>query len=124
MLLEYGLGHREKGAPPLSFARVNQGWEWLGWFMPIALSFLFTTVTWHKALLPFRHLEYIAYPLAILSGLGAYVYWRTLAGSSSTARKLDARHFAYFVIAVLVLNLASHCFKNIHKPDITLSRRP
>lgn len=39
MLLEYGLGHLEKGAPPLSFARVNKNWEWIGWFMPLLALF-------------------------------------------------------------------------------------
>jgi NSS family neurotransmitter:Na+ symporter len=35
MLLEYGLGHRERAASPLSFRRIGKGWEWIGWFMPI-----------------------------------------------------------------------------------------
>ena len=30
MMLEYGLGHRELGASPLSFARINKRWEWIG----------------------------------------------------------------------------------------------
>jgi len=39
MILEYGLGHRELGASPLSFARVNPKWEWVGWWMPMAAMF-------------------------------------------------------------------------------------
>ncbi|MCK5706034.1 MAG: sodium-dependent transporter [Candidatus Aureabacteria bacterium] len=39
MLLEYALGHREKGSPPLSFAKISEGWEWIGWFMPIVAMF-------------------------------------------------------------------------------------
>ncbi|MCB1195487.1 sodium-dependent transporter [bacterium] len=39
MMLEYSLGHRELGASPLSFARINKKWEWIGWFMPIAAMF-------------------------------------------------------------------------------------
>ncbi|MEA2012043.1 MAG: sodium-dependent transporter [Verrucomicrobiota bacterium] len=34
MILEYALGHKEKGAPPLAFARHHKGWEWVGWWMP------------------------------------------------------------------------------------------
>ena len=39
MILEYGLGHREKGASPLSFARIDKKFEWLGWWMPIIAMF-------------------------------------------------------------------------------------
>lgn len=39
MILEYSLGHREKGAPPLSFARIGDRWEWFGWWMPTAALF-------------------------------------------------------------------------------------
>ncbi len=39
MLLEYGIGHREKGAPPLSFAKISKDWEWVGWFMTIIAMF-------------------------------------------------------------------------------------
>ncbi|MCD6460812.1 sodium-dependent transporter [bacterium] len=39
IVLEYGLGHRELGASPLSFSRVNPHWEWAGWWMPLAAMF-------------------------------------------------------------------------------------
>lgn len=39
MILEYALGHREKGSPPLSFARIGARWEWFGWWMPTAALF-------------------------------------------------------------------------------------
>lgn len=39
MILEYALGHRERGAPPLCFARVGGRWEWFGWWMPTAALF-------------------------------------------------------------------------------------
>ncbi|MDH5297795.1 MAG: sodium-dependent transporter [Desulfobulbaceae bacterium] len=39
MLLEYGLGHREKGSAPLSFTRVDSRFEWLGWWMPVVAMF-------------------------------------------------------------------------------------
>ena len=34
MILEYGLGHKERGAAPLAFHRGNKRWEWVGWWMP------------------------------------------------------------------------------------------
>jgi len=39
MIIEYGLGHREKGASPLSFVRIDKKFEWLGWWMPIVALF-------------------------------------------------------------------------------------
>jgi NSS family neurotransmitter:Na+ symporter len=35
MILEYGLGHFQKGSAPLSINRVDQRFEWLGWLMPV-----------------------------------------------------------------------------------------
>ncbi|MDH3866136.1 MAG: sodium-dependent transporter [Desulfobulbaceae bacterium] len=39
MIIEYGLGHREKGSSPLSFVRINRNFEWLGWWMPVVAMF-------------------------------------------------------------------------------------
>lgn len=39
MILEHALGHKEKGSPPLAFARVSLRWEWLGWWMPLIALF-------------------------------------------------------------------------------------
>ena len=42
MIMEYGLGHKFKGSPPLAFARANKKWEWLGWW-PSINSFIILT---------------------------------------------------------------------------------
>ncbi|MEW6534986.1 MAG: sodium-dependent transporter [Candidatus Auribacterota bacterium] len=39
MILEYGVGHREQGASPLSLARIHTNTEWIGWWMPMAAMF-------------------------------------------------------------------------------------
>jgi len=39
MILEYTLGHREKGSSPLAFTRVSPKWEWAGWWMPTVALF-------------------------------------------------------------------------------------
>lgn len=38
IILEFTLGHREKGAAPLAFARISKKWEWVGWWMPTVAS--------------------------------------------------------------------------------------
>jgi len=35
MILEYGVGHQQKGSAPLSLARIDRRFEWLGWWMPV-----------------------------------------------------------------------------------------
>lgn len=39
MLLEYGIGHLEKASSPLSFRRIGNRYEWLGWWMPTVAMF-------------------------------------------------------------------------------------
>lgn len=39
MIVEYGIGHREKGSSPLAFLRVDKRFEWLGWWMPVVAMF-------------------------------------------------------------------------------------
>ena len=39
MIIEYGLGHREKGSAPLSFIRIGRQYEWIGWWMPVVAMF-------------------------------------------------------------------------------------
>jgi hypothetical protein len=88
----------------------------LGWLYPISISLVVTTVTWHQGLFPFRHLEYIAYPFAILSGIGVYKYWKLLKvreeGENSEVDDnppkkpwFSSKTFSYIVVFILVLNL-------------------
>ncbi|MDX1776172.1 MAG: sodium-dependent transporter, partial [Desulfobulbales bacterium] len=39
MIIEYGLGHRQKGSSPLSFVRLSRKFEWIGWWMPVVAMF-------------------------------------------------------------------------------------
>ncbi|HEX9780376.1 MAG TPA: sodium-dependent transporter [bacterium] len=39
MILEFGLGHRMRGSAPMSFAKLNPHWEWLGWWMVTFVMF-------------------------------------------------------------------------------------
>jgi NSS family neurotransmitter:Na+ symporter len=39
MILEYALGHREEGAPPLALGRISPKWEAVGWWMPTIAFF-------------------------------------------------------------------------------------
>ncbi len=32
MILELGIGHKMRGSSPLTFAKINRGWEWCGWW--------------------------------------------------------------------------------------------
>lgn len=39
MILEIGLGQRMRGSAPMSFAKANRHWEWLGWWSVIFVMF-------------------------------------------------------------------------------------
>ncbi|MBN1863347.1 MAG: sodium-dependent transporter [Victivallales bacterium] len=38
MLVEYGLGHKYHGSPPLAFRAISSKMEWAGWWMPIVAT--------------------------------------------------------------------------------------
>ena len=42
LLLEYVLGHRSRGSSPISYRRLSQKWEWLGWWQAL-LAFVIST---------------------------------------------------------------------------------
>lgn len=42
LVLEFTLGHKYRGSSPLSFARLNKKYEWLGWWQ-VAVSFVIAT---------------------------------------------------------------------------------
>ncbi len=39
MILEFGLGHSQKGSAPKSFHKISPKWEWLGWWPVIFVMF-------------------------------------------------------------------------------------
>jgi len=38
MVVEYSLGHKFQGSPPLAFYKINKKMEWAGWWMPLVAS--------------------------------------------------------------------------------------
>jgi len=42
LVLEFTLGHKYRGSSPLTFARLNKKYEWLGWWQ-VAISFVIST---------------------------------------------------------------------------------
>lgn len=45
LLLEYSLGHRYRGAAPLSYRRLSKKWEWVGWWQVFMAFFIVTYYT-------------------------------------------------------------------------------
>lgn len=42
LIMEFTIGHKYRGSSPLSLARMNKKWEWLGWWQ-VAVSFVIST---------------------------------------------------------------------------------
>ncbi len=39
MILEYGIGHKNRGSAPLAYARVSRKFEWVGWWAVMSVMF-------------------------------------------------------------------------------------
>jgi len=39
MILEFGVGHKMRGSAPMTFAKMDPHWEWLGWWMVTFVMF-------------------------------------------------------------------------------------
>ncbi|MDG6220571.1 MAG: hypothetical protein QCI38_03885 [Candidatus Thermoplasmatota archaeon] len=57
-----------------------------GWLMPQGALLLFTTITWNMAIMPFRFLEYLAYPISMLGAIGA-ILWLDSLGEGTRQKK-------------------------------------
>jgi len=47
LILEFTIGHKMKGSAPLTFAKLNKKWEWLGWwqvFISFAISVYYVVI--------------------------------------------------------------------------------
>lgn len=40
MILEFGVGHKYRSGAPLSFAKINRNFEWLGWWQILVCFFI------------------------------------------------------------------------------------
>jgi len=60
------------------------------WFFSILASFAFAVLTRNQAIYSFRHLEYFAYPLSIMSGVAVWEMWRYL-GKGTGDRVVEER---------------------------------
>ena len=38
LLLEFIVGHKQRGASPMALASVSKKWEWIGWWMPVVAT--------------------------------------------------------------------------------------
>lgn len=65
MILEFGFGHKMKGANTLAFAKLGRKWEWLGWW-PVMIPLI--VVTFYSVVISWS-LNYFV--LAIKGGWGA-----------------------------------------------------
>ena len=72
MILEYTLGHREKGSTPLAFARVSRKWEWVGWWMPTVAMF---GINLYYAVVIGWCINYLVFAVSLAWGADAQAYF-------------------------------------------------
>ncbi|MGM0568683.1 MAG: sodium-dependent transporter [Elusimicrobiota bacterium] len=61
LILEFGLGHRQKGSAPKSFYKLSPEWEWLGWWS--VLFVMFGIVMYYGVIIAWA-LNYVFYALS------------------------------------------------------------
>ncbi|MFH1958596.1 MAG: sodium-dependent transporter [bacterium] len=90
MILEFALGHREKGSAPLSFRRVAPSWEWVGWWSVIFV--MFGIVMYYSVIISWC-LNYLFYSFNLSWGAdpNAFFFEKFLALTSGPGQIGDVR---------------------------------
>lgn len=65
MILEIGVGHKMRGSAPMSLAKVNPKWEWLGWW---AVMFVMFGIVLYYSVIISWCLNYIFYSISLKWG--------------------------------------------------------
>ena len=65
MILEIGIGHKMRGSAPMSLAKVNRRWEWLGWWS--VMFVMFGIVLYYSVIISWC-LNYLFYSLNLKWG--------------------------------------------------------
>ncbi|MGM0440924.1 MAG: sodium-dependent transporter [Elusimicrobiota bacterium] len=65
LILEFGLGHSQKGSAPKSFKKISKKWEWLGWW-PVLLV-MFGIVIYYAVIISWS-LNYVLHSVTISWG--------------------------------------------------------
>ncbi len=60
LILEFGLGHRQKGSSPKSFYKISPKWEWLGWW---SVTFVMFGIVMYYGVVISWALNYVFYSL-------------------------------------------------------------
>jgi len=92
------------------------------WFLSIMASFIFAVVTRNTAIYSFRHLEYFAYPLSILSGVAVWEIWGYLGKAVGNRQPADGSRDGSRQSAVGTAPRASRA--RPCKEDLATLRRP
>ncbi len=93
------------GANRVDFA--VYGSEVKGMFYPVLGVFIFSVFSWNSVLLPFRFLEYIAYPICILSAIGFFALIELKDGMEWREIALKTKAMIAVFIAVMLVSGAT-----------------
>ena len=90
VLLEYGIGHSQKGSAPWSLRRLRERWEWLGWFQAFIC---FAIVVYYAVIIAWAlYFVFASFDLSWGSDADAYLF-QTVLGASSGPGDLGGFQF-------------------------------
>jgi NSS family neurotransmitter:Na+ symporter len=100
MILEVGIGQRMRGSAPMSFAKVNRHWEWLGWW---AVNFVMFGIVLYYSVVISWCLNYLFYSFDLSWGVNPndFFFNKFLQVSSGPASLGDIRTPILFSLAII-----------------------
>jgi hypothetical protein len=87
------LGFAAAGRKTMDFSR--EGTDVTAWFLALVLSIVFGALAAPEVLIPYRHIEYVVIPLAVMVGAG----WRWLTMSEGARGQIAAGGVALLLVA-------------------------
>jgi NSS family neurotransmitter:Na+ symporter len=112
MILEYALGHSQRGSTPLAFHKVSKRWEFVGWWMPIVatmgiLFFYSVVIAWC--------LDYFVFSFTLAWGTAPSKFFGTYLGATSGADILGGLNIRVLISTAIIWFLCwIICFREVN----------
>jgi NSS family neurotransmitter:Na+ symporter len=100
MILEYGIGHRMRASAPLSFAKIDSRWEWLGWWTVLFVMF---GINAYYAVVIGWCVSYLGFSLTLAWGSDPNAFFfKEFLGSTSSPEHIGAPQSSILLSLALV----------------------
>jgi NSS family neurotransmitter:Na+ symporter len=100
MILEFAVGHKMRGSAPLSFAKIDKRWEWLGWWPVIFV--MFGIVLYYAVIISWcLNYLFLSFDLSWGQDTNQFFFKEFLGMTDSPARLGNVRTSILFCLAIV-----------------------